>query len=178
MELLASIVVVLAAAFLVGLVARFAVPGPDPMPVWLTTAIGLAGSFVGALLFGAAALLAGGGEPATEPAPGPADDEAAAGALLLMFFVSAVGATIVLVLYRKLVQKRPLTGPGAHRPPLRSRGLRRVLTGRPHRYEEEAAGSEDGWVPDGLHKLLLLREAGQIDEDEYERRKAALVERL
>jgi uncharacterized membrane protein YeaQ/YmgE (transglycosylase-associated protein family) len=179
-ELLLSIVVVLVAAFLVGTVARFAVPGPDPMPVWLTIAVGLAGSFVGALLFGLAAVLLGGAaDPAGEPAPPPgSEEEAAAGGLLLLFFISVIGATIVVVLYRKLVQKRPVTGPAAHHPPLRPRGLGRILTRRPHRYHEETASPEEGWAPDQLQKLVLLREAGQIDEEEYERRKAALVERL
>ena len=33
--------------FITGGLARLAVPGPDPMPVWLTVAIGLVGSAVG-----------------------------------------------------------------------------------------------------------------------------------
>jgi uncharacterized membrane protein YeaQ/YmgE (transglycosylase-associated protein family) len=175
-DLLVSIAVVLAAAFLVGTVARFAVPGPDPMPVWLTTAVGLAGAFVGALLFGLVSLLAG-GEPAGEPGE-PAGEEAVGGLLLMLFFVAIIGATIVVVLFRRFVQKRPVTGPDAHRPPLRPRGLRRILAGRPHRYVEETANPEEGWAPDQLQKLVLLKEAGKIDEEEYERRKSALVERL
>jgi len=43
--------------FVIGGAARFAVPGPDPMPFWLTVLIGLVGSAIGtaigALLFGA-----------------------------------------------------------------------------------------------------------------------------
>ena len=34
-------------AFITGALARFALPGPDPMPPWLTIAIGLAGSAIG-----------------------------------------------------------------------------------------------------------------------------------
>src|SRR5581483_5529783 len=34
-------------AFVTGALARFAIPGPDPMPAWLTISIGLAGSLVG-----------------------------------------------------------------------------------------------------------------------------------
>ena len=33
--------------FITGSLARLAVPGPDPMPVWLTVAIGLLGSAAG-----------------------------------------------------------------------------------------------------------------------------------
>ena len=31
----------------IGLLARFAVPGPDPMPLWLTIVFGAAGALVG-----------------------------------------------------------------------------------------------------------------------------------
>jgi len=34
-------------AFITGALARFALPGPDPMPPWLTIAIGLGGSAIG-----------------------------------------------------------------------------------------------------------------------------------
>ena len=33
--------------FFVGALARWAVPGPDPMPAWLTIFIGLSGSLIG-----------------------------------------------------------------------------------------------------------------------------------
>lgn len=177
MELLVPVLVVVAAAFVVGTIARFAVPGPDPMPVWLTTAIGLAGSILGVLLLGLTGTLLGDGAEAASP-PGVTDDELAAAALALMFFASVVGATILVVLFRKLVQKRPITGPEAQKPPLRPRGLGRILTRRPHRYAEETADPDEGWAPEQLRKLVLLREAGKIDEAEYERRKASLLERL
>jgi len=77
----------------IGALARWAVPGPDPMPLWVTIALGLAGSILGGLverlLFG----LTGG------------------------FLFSFVGAVVLLVAYRKLVQKRPIIGPEARRPP-------------------------------------------------------------
>jgi uncharacterized membrane protein YeaQ/YmgE (transglycosylase-associated protein family) len=178
-ELLVSLLVVLLAAFVVGSLARFAVPGPDPMPVWLTIAVGFGGAVVGALLFTlVGALVAGGEEGETAPPPGATEEELAAAAFILMFFVSVMGATILVILYRKLIQKRPLTGPEAHRPPLRSRGLRRILARQPHRYVEETADLDGGWAPDQLQKLVLLRDAGKIDEAEYERLKAALVDRL
>jgi len=36
----------------VGALARLALPGPDPMSIWMTIAIGLAGSFLGGLVAG------------------------------------------------------------------------------------------------------------------------------
>ena len=33
--------------FLIGGLARLAVPGPDPMPFWLTVSFGLGGSIIG-----------------------------------------------------------------------------------------------------------------------------------
>jgi uncharacterized membrane protein YeaQ/YmgE (transglycosylase-associated protein family) len=77
--------------FLVGGLARLAVPGPDPMPWWATILLGIAGMWIGGLvawaLFGMAS----------------------------SFFISLLTAVLLLIAYRKLVQKRPLTGPGARR---------------------------------------------------------------
>ena len=44
---------ILLSGLFTGALARLAIPGPDPMPVWLTIAIGLTGSIVGVLLHGA-----------------------------------------------------------------------------------------------------------------------------
>jgi uncharacterized membrane protein YeaQ/YmgE (transglycosylase-associated protein family) len=41
---------IVVSGFVTGGLARFALPGPDPMPVWLTIAIGLTGSIVGAVV--------------------------------------------------------------------------------------------------------------------------------
>lgn len=177
MELVLSILMVLLAAFAVGGVARFAVPGPDPMPVWATIAIGGVGAFLGFALLGAAgALLGGGEEAAAQPAPGT-EEEVAAAAVLTAFVVAVLGATILLILYRKLIQKRPLTGPEAQRMPLRPRGLRRIVTRRPHRFHEETAKPGDS-PAEQLEKLVLLRDAGKISLDEFEARKAALVDAI
>jgi uncharacterized membrane protein YeaQ/YmgE (transglycosylase-associated protein family) len=70
--------------FVIGGLARFALPGPDPMPWYATIGLGLAGAFVGGivarLLFGSA-----GG-----------------------FLFALIGAVLLLALYRKYVQKRPV----------------------------------------------------------------------
>ena len=86
LEALASIVVT---GLVVGAFARLAVPGPDPMPWWATMLFGLAGAFLGG---GVGFQLAG---------------------VLGAFLGSVVAATILILVYRRLVQGRPITGPGA-----------------------------------------------------------------
>ena len=75
-----------------GAIARWAVPGPDPMGALGTIALGLGGSFLGGLVMW---VLLGRG----------------AG-----FIAAVLGSILLLVLYRKFVQHRPVTGPGARRP--------------------------------------------------------------
>lgn len=87
--------------FLIGGVARLAVPGPDPMPFWLTVAFGLGGSIIGGLV--AYALL---GRPGG-------------------FLFGYAGAVLLVILYRRFVQKRGITGPAAREQPTRGWGLRR-----------------------------------------------------
>jgi uncharacterized membrane protein YeaQ/YmgE (transglycosylase-associated protein family) len=79
--------------FVVGGLARLAVPGPDPMPWWATILLGVAGMWIGGVL--AAVFL-----------------HTASG-----FILSLVCAVVLLTAYRKLVQKRPLTGPGSRLAP-------------------------------------------------------------
>jgi uncharacterized membrane protein YeaQ/YmgE (transglycosylase-associated protein family) len=50
MGLLTYIVVLALSGLIVGALARLALPGPDPMGIFMTIAIGLAGSFVGGLV--------------------------------------------------------------------------------------------------------------------------------
>jgi uncharacterized membrane protein YeaQ/YmgE (transglycosylase-associated protein family) len=91
--LLAFIILLALWGLIVGALARFALPGPDPMSIWGTIALGLGGSIVGGII---GRVLFGSG-----------------GGLLLAF----VGALLLLMAYRHFVQKRPLWGPGARRPP-------------------------------------------------------------
>jgi uncharacterized membrane protein YeaQ/YmgE (transglycosylase-associated protein family) len=87
--------------FVLGSLGRLAVPGPDPMPVWRTILLGLAGSFLGGIV---AALLGLGAEPDS-------------GSLGGSFVAALVGTTVLLLAYRRFVQRRPITGPAAHRRP-------------------------------------------------------------
>ena len=77
----------------VGSLARLAVPGPDPMPIWATIALGLGGAVIGGIIF-------------------------------RIIFNSEIGflgafifAVLLLLGYRKYVQKRAIWGPDARRPP-------------------------------------------------------------
>jgi uncharacterized membrane protein YeaQ/YmgE (transglycosylase-associated protein family) len=87
----ALLIFLIVGGFVVGGLARLAVPGPDPMPWWATILLGVAGMWLGGIvswvLFGRTS----------------------------SFFISLATAVLLLIAYRKLVQKRPLTGPGAHR---------------------------------------------------------------
>ena len=69
----------------VGALARLALPGPDPMGILPTIGLGLAGSFLGGIV--ARIFLGTGGG--------------------VVFAV--LGATLILYLYRRFVQHRPLT---------------------------------------------------------------------
>jgi uncharacterized membrane protein YeaQ/YmgE (transglycosylase-associated protein family) len=79
--------------FIVGGLARLALPGPDPMPWYATIGLGLGGSLIGGIL---ARLLLG-----------------SAGGFIFAF----LGAVLLLYLYRRFVQHRGMTGPSAHRLP-------------------------------------------------------------
>ena len=95
------VVAIMLSAFFTGALARFAVPGPDPMPAWLTIAIGLVGSVVGAVVGGA---LSGGNG-------------------FVISFASLGTAILLVIAYRRFVQQRPITGPDALRPPRRGIGI-------------------------------------------------------
>jgi uncharacterized membrane protein YeaQ/YmgE (transglycosylase-associated protein family) len=79
------IVFLLLFGLVVGALARLALPGPDPMGIFATIGLGLAGSFLGGVI--AHIFLGTGGG--------------------IIFAVLA--ATLLLYLYRRFVQHRPLT---------------------------------------------------------------------
>jgi uncharacterized membrane protein YeaQ/YmgE (transglycosylase-associated protein family) len=79
------IVFLLLFGLVVGALARLALPGPDPMGIFATIGLGLAGSFLGGII--AHIFLGTGGG--------------------IIFAVLA--ATLLLYLYRRFVRHRPLT---------------------------------------------------------------------
>jgi hypothetical protein len=118
--------------------ARFALPGPDPMPVWLMSVIGAAAIFVGG---GIGYAVAG-----------------SAGALL----GAIVCATLILVAYRRVVQRRGITGPDAQRLPSRGVGVRKLR----RRWGIETASTAE--TDTLLKKLGDLRDGGALTSEEYE----------
>ena len=91
MELLVLVLLVALSGLIVGALARLAVPGPDPMSIWRTIALGIVGSIVGTLIGRLLGFEAG------------------------SVLFSIVGAVLLLIAYRRLVQRRGITGPGARR---------------------------------------------------------------
>jgi uncharacterized membrane protein YeaQ/YmgE (transglycosylase-associated protein family) len=183
--LLGNVIAALFIAFVTGALARFALPGPDPMPPWLTIAIGLIGTVAGTSI-----VLAIGGR------------KAASWAGLASFFI-AVG---LVVIYRRFVQKRPLWGKGAYRFPERGFGVEQyrerlkkagidpdhigtqqqfgVLQPRPPLQPPSAnahARSGDDPTENPAHYLGLLEElhdTGVLDDDEYTAARTRLLESL
>jgi uncharacterized membrane protein YeaQ/YmgE (transglycosylase-associated protein family) len=100
-DVVVFLVVLAVYGLVLGSLARLAVPGPDPMPIWRTILLGLAGSFVGGIV---AALLGVGADPDT-------------GSMTASFVAALAGTTILLLLYRRFLQHRPITGPRAHERP-------------------------------------------------------------
>ncbi|HET8607693.1 MAG TPA: hypothetical protein VFL66_11790 [Gaiellaceae bacterium] len=150
------VVAILISGFFTGAMARLAVPGPDPMPLWLTLAIGLAGSVAGAVI---AKALGGGGYAVS---------------------FASLGVAIGLVLaYRRFIQRRPLWGPEALKFPERGLGVEH------YRERLQKLGVDPDAVSDParlqskrLESMLEeLHRAGLLDDDELAEKKRALVER-
>ena len=98
--MLGAILSLLVSGLIIGVLARFAVPGKDPLPIWQTILLGIAGSLLGGLVAGVLGAI-------------DADDEITSGEAITSFLFALGGAIVLLIAYRKLVQKRPLTGPGS-----------------------------------------------------------------
>jgi uncharacterized membrane protein YeaQ/YmgE (transglycosylase-associated protein family) len=187
--MLGLIIVAMASAFITGALARFAVPGPDPMPAWLTIAIGLGGTVIGTGI-----VIAVEGRHTK--------DTSWVG---IASFLAAVG---LVVLYRHFIQKRPLWGKDAYRFPERGVGVGqarerlkkagidpdKIGTQQPFGAFQQppqasqpapAAGraAHDGDDPteNPAHFLGLLEElhdSGVLDDDEFATARTRLLERL
>jgi hypothetical protein len=175
-----NVIAMLAGGFITGVLARFAVPGPDPMPAWLTIAIGLIGNLIG---FGI--VLA---------AHGP---DTWAG-------ISGFVISIALVVgYRRFVQKRPLWGPEAYRFPqkglgvdqyrerLQKAGIDPNKVSSPFMTAAQpaaapppaaaAAGDPGEPTENPAHYLMLLEElhdTGVLTDEEFTTSRTRLLERL
>jgi uncharacterized membrane protein YeaQ/YmgE (transglycosylase-associated protein family) len=182
--MLGAVIGALFVAFLTGALARFALPGPDPMPPWLTIAIGLAGSAIGYGIVYAAV-----GKDSSWSA--------------LASFFAAVG---LVVIYRRFVQRRPLWGRDAYRFPERGFGVeqyrerlkragidpdsiglepfgafQQVTQARHPAAAAARAGDAGAPTENPAHYLGLLEElhdSGVLDDDEYTASRTRLLESL
>ena len=165
-----GILAVLLSGFLIGGAARYVIPGPDPMPFWLTVLIGLGGSVIGGAV--GLALYGSGGVVST---PGHA---------FVSVMLEILAAAALVALYRRFVQRRPLTGPEAYRFPTRGIGIARMrdrlrrLGVDPDKLSASplagsgspaALGSSQEEVTAELERLREQRERGEISEEEYEK---------
>jgi uncharacterized membrane protein YeaQ/YmgE (transglycosylase-associated protein family) len=98
---LSEVLAILVSGLVTGGLARLAIPGPDPMPIWLTVAIGLVGSITGAVIGKAIS-----------------NDNG-----YVISFLSFGVAIALVAAYRRFVQKRPVFGPGALAFPERGLGV-------------------------------------------------------
>jgi len=177
---------IIVTAFVTGLLARFAVPGPDPMPIWLTIVIGLLATGIG---YGIVIAIEG----------GRTRDLSWGG--IASFFV-AVG---LVSAYRYFIQKRPIWGPNAYRFPERGVGVEQyrerlkkagidpnlVGSAGPFGVPMSAADAARPAPPaddhpgepteNPAHYLGLLEElhdSGVLDDSEFEAARTRLLEKL
>lgn len=173
---LGTVLGVLFSGFVTGALARLAVPGPDPMPAWLTILVGLSGSFAG---FGIA-YAAGSRSP---------------------YVISMAGFAVAIALvvaYRRFVQRRPVLGRDAYRFPERGIGVD-TYRERLHRagidpdrigtratpvatvLPQAPAGEREEPAENPAHFIRLLDElhdADVLDDEEYAAARARLIDRL
>jgi uncharacterized membrane protein YeaQ/YmgE (transglycosylase-associated protein family) len=158
---LSSVIAIMVLGFITGGLARLAVPGPDPMPIWLTVAIGLAGSWGGGAI--AAAIWGWDATPAVS-------------------FVGFIVAILLVVAYRRFIQKRPITGAEAFKFPERGFGMERFRLRRQKledlARQQQQMRSQGDSVADQLRKLAELRDAGVLTDEEFETKKQELLARM
>lgn len=164
--MLGAVLSITASGFLIGALARLAIPGPDPMPFWLTILIGLGGAAIGGAI--TARLIR----------PGTTVDS---GEYFWILLASVAAAAGLVAAYRRVVQGRPISGPEAKRFPTRGVGIARLrqrLSARGVRVVQIGSPtSASATRAERLAQLDELHDRGDISEEEYlERRKQVLRE--
>jgi uncharacterized membrane protein YeaQ/YmgE (transglycosylase-associated protein family) len=148
---LGAIIAIVVSGFVIGALARWGVPGPDPMPWWLTVLFGLGGSVLGG---GSAAAALG------------ANQHVSSADYFTILLASVLAAMVLIILYRRLIQKRPITGPEARKPPSRGIGITTLRSRRELTAETKAAL---------LRHLDELHDQGVLSDEEYvEKRRKVL----
>jgi uncharacterized membrane protein YeaQ/YmgE (transglycosylase-associated protein family) len=132
-EVVAAILGLALGGLVIGALGRLAIPGPDPMPLWTTILLGVGGAIVGGGL--GYALL---GETG-------------------YFLGAVVMAALLVIAYRRIFQKRGVTGPESKRRPSRGFGIKRRTR------DQQIA------------ELAQLRDEGVLSEDEYQAKRSRLI---
>jgi uncharacterized membrane protein YeaQ/YmgE (transglycosylase-associated protein family) len=132
-DIVAAILGLALGGLVIGALARLAVPGPDPMPLWTTVLLGAVGAIVGGTA--GYALLGQAG----------------------YFLGAVVLATLLVIGYRRVFQKRGVTGPESRRRPGRGFGIRRRTR------DQQIA------------ELAQLRDEGVLTEEEFQAKRAGLI---
>jgi uncharacterized membrane protein YeaQ/YmgE (transglycosylase-associated protein family) len=155
---LGFVLAILVSGFFTGALARLAIPGPDPMPIWLTIAIGLVGSIVGA---GAGRAISGNNG-------------------YVVSFLSFGVAIALVAAYRRFVQQRPIWGPGALTFPERGLGVEQQrdrlqkLGINPEALRPDPRELERARLDAMLNEL---HRAGLLDDEELATKRTELVSR-
>jgi uncharacterized membrane protein YeaQ/YmgE (transglycosylase-associated protein family) len=152
------VIAIIVSGLWTGALARLAIPGPDPMPIWLTLAIGLTGSIVGAVVGNA--ISDGNG--------------------YVVSFLSFGVAISLVAAYRRFVQKRPVFGAGALTFPERGLGVEQQrerlqkLGVNPDALRPDPKAQERARLEAALQEL---HRAGIVDDEELTAKRHALDER-
>jgi len=149
------VLAILISGFVTGALARLAIPGPDPMPIWLTVAIGLAGSIAGAVVGKAISHDNG----------------------FVISFLSFGVAMALVAAYRRFVQKRPVFGAGALAFPDRGVGVGQTRERLQRLGIDPRALSRDPAKLEQTRLEAMLRElnrAGVLSDEELAEKLAGL----
>ncbi|HST24969.1 MAG TPA: SHOCT domain-containing protein [Gaiellaceae bacterium] len=152
--MLAAILLLLISGFAFGALARWAVPGPDPMPVWLTVMVGLGGSAIGGGI--TAAVL------------NVNSDNVSQADYFTIELASILTSILLVVGYRHFVQQRAIVGPDALKPPTRGFGIGARRANRPS-------------FRDAVQKAQLLKALdelhthGHLTDEEYQQKRAQIL---
>jgi uncharacterized membrane protein YeaQ/YmgE (transglycosylase-associated protein family) len=152
------VIAILISGLFTGALARLAIPGPDPMPLWLTLAIGLTGSIVGAVVGDAISNENG----------------------VVISFLSLGVAIGLVAAYRRFVQRRPIYGPGARAFPERGLGVEQTRERLQHLGVDPDTLAPDPQKLEHARLEAMLRElhrAGVLSDEELSSKLGSLQHR-
>ena len=155
-------------AFFIGALARFTLPGPDPMPFWLTIALGgsLLGGAVAAGIFGRSDTFDGSNH------------------VFVTLLLEIGAAMVLLAAYRRFVQRRPVVGPDARTFPSRGVDMQRMRE-RLRRFgvdpdrlstrdPPKSSAQSHREQADEIEQLRERHEKGELSDEEYEQARERL----